>query len=173
MTKLTTTSIEGRSPPQGVVRRRISKRVMQALDLIATQGMPITKVAETVSMDRTALWKALQKENVKAELEQRKVRYIAAQGAMRSTLKARALEVAADLMENATSEAVRMRAVEFLAGETKAGPSVSVTVNAGGGYEFAPPGARIVDIEHAPLDTQSSDQCEDMPEIADDSDHVG
>lgn len=170
MNQHTNITKRGASPPQGVKRRRISARVSQALDLIATQGMSLTKIAETVQMDRTALWKALQKENVQAELEQRKARYITAQTAMKGTLKARALEVAADLMENASSEAVRARMVEFLAGESKSGPSVSVTVNNGGGYEFAPPGARIVEIEASATDTQSSGQDDETPAIAGPSD---
>lgn len=145
---------------------------MQALDLIATQGISQIKAAEIVGMDRSALNRAMQKEHVQAELEAKKVRYIAAQGAMRSTLRARALEVAADLMENAASEAVRMRAVEFLAGESKqTGVQVNVQTNihAGGGYEFVPPNARVVEIA---LDQASSDADAETPAISGDEDDL-
>lgn len=168
MVAITSTSHKGVSPSGAPVRRRISAKVSKALDLIATTGISQIKAAEQVGMDRSALNRALQKENVKAELEVRKVRYISVQTAMRNTLKARALEVAAELMENAASEAVRMRAVEFLAGESKQGPSVSVTVNAGGGYEFVRPGQRLVEIEGSPPDQATAGNDAEDAEIIDD-----
>ena len=137
----------GNKPPQGGRTYRISRKLSQALDLIATEGLSQIKAASRVGMDRSALNKAIQKPHVAEELEARKARYIHLMTTQRITLKARALEVAQELMETASSEAVRMRAVEFLAGESKAGPSVSVTVNNSPGYEYVPPGARVVTIE--------------------------
>lgn len=137
----------GNKPPQGGIRRRITRKTGAALDLIATRGMSVTDAAAIVGMNRSALSRALNQPHVAEELEARKARYLQVMHATRGTLKARALEVARELMEGAASEAVRMRAVEFLAGETKAGPSVSVTVNNSPGYEYVPPGARVVTIE--------------------------
>lgn len=137
----------GNKPPQGVIRRRITRKTGAALDLIATRGMSVTDAAAIVGMNRSALSRALNQPHVAEELEARKARYLQVMTATRGTLKARALEVARELMEGAASEAVRMRAVEFLAGESKPSASVSVTVNNSPGYEYVPPGARVVTIE--------------------------
>lgn len=50
-------------------------------------------------------------------------------------------------MESASSEAVRMRAVEFFAGESKAA-AVNVQINneISRGYEYIPPGAQVIDV---------------------------
>ena len=53
---------------------------------------------------------------VKVELEKEKGRFVAEVENSRAIYVAQALEVAADLMRNATSESVRARMVEFLAG---------------------------------------------------------
>ena len=76
-------------------------------------------------------------------------RYISEVESLRASAKARALEVALDLMENAKSETVRARMAEFLASEGKA-PQVAVHVDARpqmGGYEYMPPGSRMVDVK--------------------------
>ena len=86
----------------------------------------------------------------------------------RAQFKARAIEVAGELMERGQSEQVRMRAVEFFAGEARNSQQINVAVNVDrGGYEFVKPGQRIVDITPAPDslsgddDTQAIDHADD------------
>jgi hypothetical protein len=61
--------------------------------------------------------------------EQAELAFIQTVERRRKGYKARAIEVAADLMERGQSEAVRMRAVEFFAGETKQ-PLVNIGIHA-------------------------------------------
>ena len=162
----TSISKRGASPVGGAGKGRISAKLRQAIQLIAKEGKKQREVCEIVGMHESSLSKALAKPHVATALEQEKARFFDSQQAMRKTYKARALEVAYELMESAASEAVRMRAVEFLAGETQQGPAVSVTINNGGGYEFRHPGQRIVEIEGSATDMASGDQGEDTPAIA-------
>lgn len=101
-----------------------------------------------------ATWhKNVKRPHVQKALEDEKEKFIREIEALAERHKARALEVAAHLLENAESEAVRARMVEFFRGESKAVPSVTInnTVNSGG-YEYARPGQRIVEIEGSAQD---------------------
>lgn len=90
--------------------------------------------------------------------EDLKLAYILNAEAKRGLLKARALEVAEDLLLNSASDQVKARMVEFLAGEPKSGPSVAVQVNVDrGGYEYARPGAQVVEIRQPATDPASDD----------------
>lgn len=85
-------------------------------------------------------------------------RYLREVEELRVPLKARALEVARDLLENSTSDIVRARMVEFLHGESKKDvPAVAVQINnmAGTGYEFVPPGHAVVKVQPT-LENQDS-----------------
>lgn len=85
--------------------------------------------------------------SVQAHLQAVQERYVLSVKALRARHEARAIEVAADLLENATSEATKVKMVEFFAGEPKPGSAVNVQVNVDrGGYEFIPKGSRLVDI---------------------------
>ena len=98
----------------------------------------------------------MQRPAVRDLYEQTELQFIQTIERRRKGYKARAVEVAADIMERGTSEAARMRAVEFFAGEMRSGAQVQVNIGAtSGGYEFLRPGQRIVDI--TPLDGPASD----------------
>jgi hypothetical protein len=93
---------------------------------------------------------------VRDYLESVQRRFVTGTDANRALYKARALEVAVDLMFNAKSEAIRARMAEFLAGDGKVSP-VSVHIDARqnrGGYEFVRPGQRIVEIEPGSEETR-------------------
>ena len=77
---------------------------------------------------------------VQIELELTELAFIQTVERRRKGYRARAIEVAAELMERGTSEAVRMRAVEFFAGETKqSGVAVQVNVGPNAGYTYSRP----------------------------------
>lgn len=81
-------------------------------------------------------------------MEDVQARFIADVESNRALLKARAWEVALDLMLNSKSDAVRARMVEFLGSDGKVSP-VSVHIDARpdrGGYEYIRPGSRVVDV---------------------------
>ncbi len=128
---------------------RISAKVRRALELRVREGLSIRAAAQGAGMSEQGFHKALKRPAVKDELQAMQARFVAEVEASRSLYKARAFEVALDLMMNAKSETVRARMAEFLATDGKPGTSVSVHVDASQtfrGYEYVPPGARVVEI---------------------------
>lgn len=127
---------------------KLSRKMRRAIHLRVWEGMKVTEAIRAAGVTESGWYRALERPHVVALLEQEKSKYIQQVDLLRSRHKARAIEIAAELMESASSEAVRMRAVEFLAGEMQKGPSVTInnTINSGG-YEYARPGQRIVEID--------------------------
>jgi len=100
----------------------------------------------------------MKRQAVRDHVEAVQRRFVAEVEAQRSIYKARAFEVALDLMLNAKSESVRARMAEFLASEGKVGQQVNVHVDArtvGRGYEFVRPGARLVEIEPGQVEVEN------------------
>ena len=127
---------------------RISQRVRDAVHYRVHEGLSLVAAAEKAGLSRNGFAKALKRPAVQDLLRQVQEAFVLETEASRSVYKARALEVALDLMMNAKSETVRARMVEFLAGDGKT-PQVAVHVDArqSGGYEYLPKGARLVEIE--------------------------
>lgn len=145
-----------RKPPQAPnkartnpAQRRISARVKEAVRLRVEKGYRCEDAARAAGLSPAGYWKAIKRPHVKEYMETLKASFIEGVERDRRALKAQALEVAADLLHNAKSEAVRARMVEFLAGEAHKGPQTQVNVSVGAqarGYEYVPPGARVIDI---------------------------
>lgn len=128
-------------------RKPISRKVRRAVAARVREGLSITAAASKAGLSRNGFAKALKRPEVQDYLRDVQAAYVAEVNTSRSFYKARAMEVAMDLMMNARSENVRLRAAEFLAGDGKA-PQVAVHVDArGGGYEYPLPGQRIVELE--------------------------
>ncbi len=128
---------------------RISAKVRAAVEFRVREGKSIADAAKAAGLSKNGLVKALKRPAVQDLVQDLQRAFVAEVEASRAIYKVRALEVALDLMLNAKSEAVRARMVEFLAGDGKA-PQVAVHVDArqvGGGYEYPPPGSRVVEIE--------------------------
>ncbi|MBY6163423.1 hypothetical protein KUV73_21260 [Mameliella alba] len=128
---------------------RISAKLRKAIELRIRRGMTISAACEAAGISCAGWHKAMKRAAVRDYLEAEAARYIGETERLRVTAKARALEVALDLMENAKSETVRARMAEFLASEGKA-PQVAVHVDARpqtGGYEYVPPGSQVVEVK--------------------------
>ncbi len=152
---------------KGSPSSRIAPKLRHAIKLRVEQGLTITEACSRAGISEAGWHKAFKRPAVIAAFEQTETAFIATVDRRRAGYKARAFEVAADLMERGTTEAVRMRAVEFFAGEGKPGTQVNVAVNVDrGGYEFVKPGQRVVDIRPS-LDGASSD---DGAQAIDDAD---
>lgn len=180
MVKHSTPTKRGAAPPEGGGKQRISAKTREAIKYLATLGCTQEEAAKLTGMNRSALTRALSKPHTREALHQAQAQQIKAIAAKKPLYKALAWERAHYIAQNSKDERTSLKAVELLTREPGAAPSLSVTVNAGGGYEFAPPGARVVDIEHAPLsddgralDTQSSDQGHEPPAIAGPDEDVG
>jgi hypothetical protein len=137
------------SPAQG----RISPRVREAIRLRVEEGYKIEHATRAAGLSVAGYYKAMQRPVVQEYAESLKTSFITGIERHKRTLKAQALEVAADLLHNAKSEAVRARMVEFLAAEPGQNPGaqVNLQINTGArGYEYVPPGARVIDITPLP-----------------------
>lgn len=133
-------------------RYRIGQEVREAVHQMVTTGCTQRKAAEVAGMNETALGRALKRENVKQYMEQQKALFLSDINDLQRMSSAIAHQVGMDLMHNAKSESVRARMVELFKGERDKTPQVSVNIqqNIGGqGYEYAPPGAQIVDVTPA------------------------
>ncbi|GGO50880.1 hypothetical protein GCM10011315_02700 [Roseovarius pacificus] len=112
-------------------------------------GLSIADAAKAGGMSANGFHKALQRPEVKEYQQEVQHKFVLESESSRAFYKARAFEVALDLMKNAQSETVRARMVEFLAGDGKA-PQVAVHVDArtvSGEYAFVRPGGKVVEIQ--------------------------
>ena len=137
---------------------RISAKLREAIRLHVTEGKAIAAACEAAGMSRAGYHKAMKRVVVRDLVEDVQRRFVLEVEARRGVYKARAFEVALDLMMSAKSEAVRARMAEFLASEGRVGQQVNVHVDArtiGGGYEFVRPGARLVEIEEGTVEVEA------------------
>ena len=138
---------------------RISAKLRAAIEVRVSEGLSIVDACAKAGMSPQGWHKAMKRPAVRDLLQDVQHRFVAESEARRSIYKARAFEVALDLMLNARSEAVRARMAEFLAGNGKA-PTVAVHIDARqerGGYEFFRPGQQLVEIENGSAEVQSGD----------------
>lgn len=131
-------------------QRRISPKVRTALELKVKEGIPWAKAAQRAGMSEAGIHKARKATHIQEEFERIKGQYINEIEASAGLHKARALEVARELLDESNSDTVKARMVEFLRGEGKPQTQITVQnqVNVGaGGYEFVPPGATVVEVK--------------------------
>lgn len=120
--------------------------------------MVISKACKKAGVSEAGYHKAMLRPAVIAHFEAVQAQFIQTIERRRAGYKARAYEVAAELMERGKNEATRMRAVEFFAGEGKVGTQVNVALSVNpGGYEFVKPGQQVVEIVPS-QDSASSEQ---------------
>lgn len=122
-----------------------------AVFAIVTRGTSIAEAAREAGLSDNGLRQGLKRPAVQQLMDQVKKDFLAEIEEKKAVYSARAYEVAAQLMETAESEAVRMKAVEFLTRDlAQNGPSITInnTVNsAPSGYEYVRPGSNIVRID--------------------------
>ena len=162
----------GASPAGVGSRARVSAKCREAIGYIVTLGCTQEQAAKLAGMHRAALNRALAKPHVKAALHAAQDQRIKDINAKRGLYKALAWERCADIALNSKDERVSLKAVELLASEGRqSGVQVNVQTNVqtGGGYEFVPPNARVVEIA---LDQASSDTDAETPAIAGDEDDL-
>lgn len=171
MNASTSITKKGASPAGVSSRARVSSKARAAIGFLAKLGCTQEQAAQLAGMNAAALSRALGQPHVQAALQEAKEQRIKAINASKPLYKALAWEQAHKLAQSSADERIRLKAVELLTGEGRpGGVQVNVQTNLhGGGYEFVPPNARVVDIA---LDQASSDTDVDPPEIADDDDDV-
>lgn len=128
---------------------RLSIKLRTAIDVRVTEGLSIVESCAKAGLSPQGWHKAMKRPSVREHLEAVQRRFVAESDAKRALYRARAFDVALDLLLNAKSEAIRARMAEFLASDGKA-PQVAVHVDARtvdrGGYEFVRPGQKIVEL---------------------------
>lgn len=132
---------------------RLSSKLRAAIQHRVTKGKTIKDACEEAGLSESGWHAAMRRPAVVTHLQEVQQRYVAEVEANRAAYKAQALEVAADLMRNAKSEQVRARMTEFLASDGNANQGVQVNVDARSmapvGYEYIPPGAKVVEVRSA------------------------
>lgn len=132
---------EGAQPP------RMRPALRHAVDLIATKGYRVPDAATLAGMNEKALYRALARPPIAAYVEAMKANEASLAASLKEQARAMAIRAGIDLLHNAQSEQVRARMVEFFASEERKNPAVAVQINVDrGGYEYARPGAQIVEI---------------------------
>lgn len=121
---------------------RLSQKLREAIRLTVVDGLSIVAACERAGMSRQGFHKAMKRPDVRDHLQEVQRQFVSDADAKRAYLKARAFEVALDLMMNSKNEAIRARMVEFLASDAKVSP-VAVHIDARqvqGGYAYKRPG---------------------------------
>jgi len=145
MSKMDTTPVAG-LPALPTVR--LSPKLRKALHLLVYKGMSVNDAAEAAGMLPNSLSRATHRPDIAAHLEGMKAQLTLDADSLKGQARSQAILVGIDLMHNAKSEPVRARMVEFFAGEPKQnGSQVNIQVNAGGGYEYAAPGVKVVELQ--------------------------
>lgn len=151
-----------RKAPPSPADGRISAILRHAVTLHVKEGHTWESAAATAGMSESGLHKARQKPHVQAFIEQVKAEFVQDVAAMRAPFKAEAFQHARYLMRHAKSEAVQMRAVEFLGREDAPASSPSVQVNViSRGYEYVRPGQDVVTIEGRATSPDDASQADD------------
>lgn len=149
----------GAAVPQGPVKGRVAPKLRAAIKLRVEEGLTITEACARAGISEAGWHKAMKRHAVQVEYEQTELAFCATIERRRKQYRARAIEVAAELMERGTSEAVRMRAVEFFAGEARQ-PAVAVQINNGpsGGYIYRRPDLQSEAIEAQAIDAKAENE---------------
>lgn len=157
---------EGASPPLGGAKGRIAPALRRAMALRVEKNLTIGDACALAGYSESGWHLAMKRPHVAKALEDMRAAYIAKVQGKRDYLKARAYEIAEELMEKAENPQDKWKAVEFFTREaSKSGPSVTVNVESPA-YAYIRPGERMVDVT-------PSDDNRDVQSIADSSTDEG
>ena len=137
-------------------KRRVSAKVRIAIKQRIEKADTWAACAEAAGLAQSSLYKALNQTHVKEMMQDLKDKYCQQVEGLEIIHKARAMEVARELLDSSASDTVKARMVEFFRAETK-GPSVAIQVNTeqsgpnaanqpSRGYEYLRPGQELVRI---------------------------
>ena len=148
------------APRKGAPDVRIAPKLRAAIKLRVEEGLTILEACRKAGLSEAGWHKAMKRPAAIQHYEQTELAFIQTIDRRRKTYRARAIEVAAELMERGQSEQVRMRAVEFFAGETKQ-PLVNVSIGAtqepASGYVYERPNKHAPDHQSGVDDAQVID----------------
>ena len=86
---------------------RLSHKLREAIRLTVVEGLTIVAACERVGVSRQGFHKAMKRPDVRDHLHEVQRQFVLDADAKRAFLKARAFDVALDLMMNSKSEAIR------------------------------------------------------------------
>ena len=128
---------------------RLSQKLRAAIGFMVHEGATQLAAAAKAGMSRQGLGKALKKAAVRDYKTETQRAFVAEVEGSRALYRARAFEAAWNLLQNSQSEAIKARMIEFLACDGRVSPvAVHIDARSGGGYEYARPGQRIVEIQN-------------------------
>lgn len=133
---------------------RLSNKFRKAIELRVRKGLTVAAACEAAGMSQSGYYKAMGRPAARAFYEDAVAQFVQESEGLRTRARIIALQEALHLMRHARSEAVKARMVELLTAGEKAA-QVAINVDArqqNRGYEYPTPGAKIVEIQHAPND---------------------
>lgn len=129
----------------------MSALVRQTLRYRVEECLSWREAALKAGMSEAGIHKARLQPHVQALHEEMALQRLQEMEALKAPFKAKAFEEGMKLLTRAKSEAVRARMVEFFAGgDRSSGVNVAVQINnnSASGYEYAPPGAQIIEVSN-------------------------
>jgi hypothetical protein len=117
---------------------RLSPKLRRAIDQRVRKMLSVSEACEQVGLSTAGWYAAMQRPAVRGHLEEVQRRFIAEAATLKASAKTLALRKAIEMLETTKNETVKVRLIEFLAGEGKS-PQVAVNVDARsapGGYEY-------------------------------------
>lgn len=142
------------SPFEAVPAPRMRPALRKAVMMIAEQGRTQRDAAARAGLNEKSLSRALQRPEISNYLEYCKALSAIDADKLKGQARVIAIRTGIELLNDAKSEQVRARMVEFFAGEARqAGVAVQVNVGPNAGYVYAKPdtlsggtGSQVVDI---------------------------
>lgn len=106
---------------------RLSQKLRTAIDLRVRKGKTIAEACREAGLSISGWHKAMARAEVRLHVNDIMTRFVAEAGVRRAALRLEAMEVAANLLQNAQSETTKVRLIELLLSDGKsAGVSVHV-----------------------------------------------
>lgn len=125
--------------PIGGAAPRISKRVREAIILVAHKGATQSDAEKETGLSQGYFTKVMHKPHIKQAFQEQQALAQMDIANIKASGKKMAMVAAIDLLQKSQSDTVKARMVEFLASETKDVASPVTIINAPGGYQYARP----------------------------------
>lgn len=126
---------------------RLRAALRQAIDIRIVEGKTVVAACLEAGMSTQGYHKAMKRPEVLNYYQEKQIEFVASMDSDKAVNQVRAYIVGIELMENSKSDTVKARMVEFFLAGNRKPPQVTINnvVNSGG-YEYARPDQRVVDI---------------------------
>jgi hypothetical protein len=145
-----TTHKRGAAPLGGDAKGRISPKLRDAIKMRVEKALTISECCRAVGISEAGYYAAMKRPVVAAYVSSLEANFIKHIEQRRSYFEARAVEVAAEMLEQADDKAARWKAVEFFTRQAqKSQPVQQFNVNlgpSGAAYAYPQQGRNLIDV---------------------------